>query len=157
MVDCIHGALKCLLGPQAEGKKESLALVQYTKLCLGASQGRRSPKRHPSNTCPFAHDHLSRPELRSRTAKSFLSANTSGAGKQSDHQNLQKPDSEPTQKAAPFTMLPVPALHPARRADAAGAGPLLPGATRAAVAEFVATAIFVFAAEGSVYGLCTPS
>nr|TKW05565.1 hypothetical protein SEVIR_7G184966v2 [Setaria viridis] len=43
------------------------------------------------------------------------------------------------------------------RADAAGTGPLLPAAPRAAVAEFVATGIFVFAAEGSVYGLCTPS
>nr|XP_034606058.1 LOW QUALITY PROTEIN: probable aquaporin TIP3-2 [Setaria viridis] len=39
------------------------------------------------------------------------------------------------------------------RADAAGTGPLLPAAPRAAVAEFVATGIFVFAAEGSVYGL----
>ncbi|PAN39218.1 hypothetical protein PAHAL_7G228600 [Panicum hallii] len=47
----------------------------------------------------------------------------------------------------------LPGRHPARRADAAGAGPLLPAATRAAVAEFVATAIFVFSAEGSVYGL----
>ncbi|KAL6903734.1 hypothetical protein ACP4OV_004547 [Aristida adscensionis] len=48
----------------------------------------------------------------------------------------------------------MPGRHPARRTpDAAGAGPLLPAATRAAVAEFVATAIFVFAAEGSVYGL----
>ncbi|RLM75087.1 putative aquaporin TIP3-2 [Panicum miliaceum] len=47
----------------------------------------------------------------------------------------------------------LPGRHPARRANAAGAGPLLPAATRAAVAEFVATAIFVFAAEGSVYGL----
>jgi aquaporin TIP len=51
----------------------------------------------------------------------------------------------------------LPGRHPARRADAAGTGPLLPAATRAAVAEFVATAIFVFAAEGSVYGLCTPT
>nr|CAB3487716.1 unnamed protein product [Digitaria exilis] len=32
-------------------------------------------------------------------------------------------------------------------------GPLLPAAGRAAVTEFVATAIFVFAADGSVYGL----
>jgi len=64
-------------------------------------------------------------------------------------------DSEPTEKAAPFTMLP--GRQPVHRAAAAGAGPLLPAATRAAVAEFVATAIFVFAAEGSVYGLCTPS
>ncbi|CAD6262976.1 unnamed protein product [Miscanthus lutarioriparius] len=47
----------------------------------------------------------------------------------------------------------LPGRHPARRADTAGTGPLLPDATRAAVAEFVATAIFVFAAEGSVYGL----
>ncbi|OEL36500.1 putative aquaporin TIP3-2 [Dichanthelium oligosanthes] len=47
----------------------------------------------------------------------------------------------------------LPARHPDRRADTAGTGPLLPAATRAAVAEFVATAIFVFAAEGSVYGL----
>ncbi|CAN6228954.1 unnamed protein product [Urochloa humidicola] len=48
-----------------------------------------------------------------------------------------------------------PGRHPARRSDAAGTGtgPLLPAAFRAAVAEFVATAIFVFAAEGSVYGL----
>ncbi|CAL5069019.1 unnamed protein product [Urochloa decumbens] len=47
-----------------------------------------------------------------------------------------------------------PGRHPARRAaDAAGTGPLLPAASGAAVAEFVATAIFVFAAEGSVYGL----
>ncbi|CAN6249452.1 unnamed protein product [Urochloa humidicola] len=48
-----------------------------------------------------------------------------------------------------------PGRHPARRSDAAGTGtgPLLPAASRAAVAEFVATAIFVFAAEGSVYGL----
>ncbi|GJN02278.1 hypothetical protein PR202_ga19612 [Eleusine coracana subsp. coracana] len=41
----------------------------------------------------------------------------------------------------------------ARRADTAGMAPLLPAATRAAVAEFVATAIFVFAAEGSVFSL----
>ncbi|XP_066345551.1 probable aquaporin TIP3-2 [Miscanthus floridulus] len=47
----------------------------------------------------------------------------------------------------------LPGRHPARRADTAGTGPLLPDATRAAVAEFVATAMFVFAAEGSVYGL----
>ncbi|CAL5026323.1 unnamed protein product [Urochloa decumbens] len=47
-----------------------------------------------------------------------------------------------------------PVRHPAHRAgDAGGTGPLLPAASRAAVAEFVATAIFVFAAEGSVYGL----
>ncbi|KAL6651083.1 hypothetical protein ACP70R_010008 [Stipagrostis hirtigluma subsp. patula] len=44
-------------------------------------------------------------------------------------------------------------LPAARRADASGTGPLLPAATRAAVSEFVATAVFVFAAEGSVYGL----
>lgn len=49
----------------------------------------------------------------------------------------------------------LPGRHPARRADATGTGPLLPDATRAVVAEFVATAMFVFAAEGSVYGLCT--
>jgi hypothetical protein len=53
----------------------------------------------------------------------------------------------------PSTMLP--GRHPARRADTAGTGPLVPAATRAAVAEFVATAIFAFAAEGSVYSLCT--
>ncbi|WVZ86485.1 hypothetical protein U9M48_033250 [Paspalum notatum var. saurae] len=47
----------------------------------------------------------------------------------------------------------LPGRHPARRADTAVPGPLLPAATRAAVAEFVATAMFVFAAEGSVYGL----
>ncbi|KAL5215088.1 hypothetical protein ABZP36_004240 [Zizania latifolia] len=35
--------------------------------------------------------------------------------------------------------------------------PLLPAAIRAALSEFVATAVFVFAAEGSVYGLCTVS
>jgi len=49
----------------------------------------------------------------------------------------------------------LPGRHPARRADTAGTGALLPDATRAAVAEFVATVMFVFAAEGSVYGLCT--
>ncbi|KAJ1271962.1 hypothetical protein BS78_06G166700 [Paspalum vaginatum] len=49
-------------------------------------------------------------------------------------------------------MLPA-GRHPTRRADTAVPGPLLPSATRAAVAEFVATAMFVFAAEGSVYGL----
>ncbi|EES11105.3 probable aquaporin TIP3-2 [Sorghum bicolor] len=47
----------------------------------------------------------------------------------------------------------LPGRHPPRRSDTAGTRPLLPDATRAAVAEFVATAMFVFAAEGSVYGL----
>ncbi|ONM15784.1 probable aquaporin TIP3-2 [Zea mays] len=47
----------------------------------------------------------------------------------------------------------LPGRHPARRADTTGTGPLLPDATRAVVSEFVATAMFVFAAEGSVYGL----
>ena len=42
-----------------------------------------------------------------------------------------------------------------RRADDAGPDPLLPGASRAVLSEFVATTVFVFAAEGSVYGLCT--
>ncbi|XP_062224848.1 probable aquaporin TIP3-2 isoform X2 [Phragmites australis] len=46
----------------------------------------------------------------------------------------------------------LPGRHLSRRADASGTGALLPAATRAAVAEFIATAMFVFAAEGSVYG-----
>lgn len=49
----------------------------------------------------------------------------------------------------------LPARYTSRRADNAEAEPLLPVATRAALSEFIATAVFVFAAEGSVYGLCT--
>ncbi|KAF0893460.1 hypothetical protein E2562_025253 [Oryza meyeriana var. granulata] len=48
----------------------------------------------------------------------------------------------------------LPGRHTSRRANAAAAmEPLVPVATRAALSEFVATAVFVFAAEGSVYGL----
>ncbi|XP_040379533.1 probable aquaporin TIP3-2 [Oryza brachyantha] len=50
----------------------------------------------------------------------------------------------------------LPGRHTSRRADAATAAmePLVaPAATRAALSELVATAVFVFAAEGSVYGL----
>ncbi|CAM0903680.1 unnamed protein product [Alopecurus aequalis] len=47
----------------------------------------------------------------------------------------------------------LPTRFASRRADEAGREPLLPGASRAVLSEFVATAVFVFAAEGSVYGL----
>uniref|UniRef100_A0A0D9W7E1 Aquaporin n=1 Tax=Leersia perrieri TaxID=77586 RepID=A0A0D9W7E1_9ORYZ len=47
------------------------------------------------------------------------------------------------------------AVPSSRRANAAAAmESLVTGATRAVLSEFVATAVFVFAAEGSVYGLC---
>jgi aquaporin TIP len=49
----------------------------------------------------------------------------------------------------------LPTRFPTSRADGAGPEPLLPGASRAVLSEFVATAVFVFAAEGSVYGLCS--
>uniref|UniRef100_A0ACD5V4A8 Uncharacterized protein n=1 Tax=Avena sativa TaxID=4498 RepID=A0ACD5V4A8_AVESA len=47
----------------------------------------------------------------------------------------------------------LPTRFPTSRTDDAGPEPLLPGASRAVLSEFVATAVFVFAAEGSVYGL----
>ncbi|KAM0838045.1 hypothetical protein ACQ4PT_061236 [Festuca glaucescens] len=47
----------------------------------------------------------------------------------------------------------LPTRFPTSRADGAGLEPLLPGASRAVLSEFVATAVFIFAAEGSVYGL----
>jgi aquaporin TIP len=49
----------------------------------------------------------------------------------------------------------LPTRFDTRRTADAGPEPLLPGASRAVLSEFVATAVFVFAAEGSVYGLCT--
>ncbi|KAM3388286.1 hypothetical protein ACQJBY_010829 [Aegilops geniculata] len=48
----------------------------------------------------------------------------------------------------------LPTRFPSRGADnAAGLETLLPAASRAVLSEFIATAVFVFAAEGSVYGL----
>uniref|UniRef100_A0ACD5UDK8 Uncharacterized protein n=1 Tax=Avena sativa TaxID=4498 RepID=A0ACD5UDK8_AVESA len=47
----------------------------------------------------------------------------------------------------------LPTRFPTSRTDDAGPELLLPGASRAVLSEFVATAVFVFAAEGSVYGL----
>ncbi|RCV34646.1 hypothetical protein SETIT_7G175600v2 [Setaria italica] len=116
-----------MLGLEAGG---SLVFFQHTKLGLllivadlEASQGRRSPNAIP-------------------TTRVLLPVTTCHV--RSCGLALQR---------APQRTLPAPRKAEQYRADAAGTGPLLPAATRAAVAEFVATGIFVFAAEGSVYGL----